>query len=58
MRNLRRESIERLRRAEKDKEISQDQYTRASEQTQKITDNFIEKVDRIGQDKEAEVMEV
>jgi len=58
LRNLRREGIERLRQAEKNKELSQDQYTRASEQLQKLTDNFIDKVNDIGQAKETEIMEV
>ncbi|HIE17871.1 MAG TPA: ribosome recycling factor [Dehalococcoidia bacterium] len=58
LRNLRREGLERLRQAERNKEISQDQYTRASDQLQKLTDSFIEKVNTIGQDKEKEIMEV
>jgi ribosome recycling factor len=58
LRNLRREGIERLRQTEKNKEISQDQYTRASEQLQKLTDNSIDKVNDIGQAKETEIMEV
>lgn len=58
LRNIRRDGIEKLRQAEKSKEISQDQYTRASEQLQKITDNFIDKVNDTGQAKEKEIMEV
>ena len=58
LRNIRREGIERSRQAEKDKEISQDEYTRASEQLQKLTDAFIERVNQTGQDKETEIMEV
>ncbi|MBM3166408.1 MAG: ribosome recycling factor [Chloroflexi bacterium] len=58
LRNIRRDGIEKLRQAEKNKGISQDQYTRASEQMQKITDNYIEKANKVGQDKEKEVMEV
>jgi ribosome recycling factor len=58
IRNLRREGIERLRQTEKNKEISQDKYTRASEQLQKLTDSFIDKVNDIGQVKETEIMEV
>jgi ribosome recycling factor len=58
IRNLRREGIERLRQTEKNKEISQDKYTRASEQLQKLTDGFIDKVNDIGQAKEMEIMEV
>jgi len=58
LRNLRREGIEKLRQSEKNKEISQDQYTRASEQLQKIIDNFIDKVNGAGQAKETEIMEI
>jgi len=58
LRNLRREGIEKLRQAEKNREISQDQNTRASQQLQRLTDNFVERVNHIGQDKETEIMEV
>lgn len=58
LRNLRREGIETFRKAEKDKEISQDQCARASEQLQKLTDNFTDKINSIGQTKEKEIMEV
>jgi ribosome recycling factor len=58
LRNLRREGIEKLRQAEKNREISQDQNTRASEQLKKLTDNFVERVNHIGQDKETEIIEV
>lgn len=58
LRNLRREGIEKLRQSEKDKEISQDQCARNSEQLQKLTDNFVDKINNIGQTKEKEIMEV
>ncbi|OGO60052.1 MAG: ribosome recycling factor [Chloroflexi bacterium RBG_19FT_COMBO_48_23] len=58
LRNIRREGLERLRHSEKNKEISQDQYTRALEQLQKIIDAFIDKVNDTGQVKEKEIMEV
>jgi ribosome recycling factor len=58
LRNLRREGIEKLRQSEKGKEISQDQYSRASEQLQKLTDSFIDKINAMGQTKEKEIMEV
>ena len=58
LRNLRREGIEKFRQAEKDKAISQDQCTRASEQLQKLTDNFTDKINNIGHAKEKEIMEV
>jgi ribosome recycling factor len=58
LRNLRREAIEKLRQTEKNKEISQDQYARASEQLQRLTDRFIDQVNDKGQAKETEIMEV
>jgi len=58
LRNLRRDGIEQLRQSEKNKEISQDQYTRASEQIQKLTNSFIDKANNTGQAKETEIMEV
>jgi ribosome recycling factor len=58
VRNLRREAVEELKASEKNKEISQDQSIRASEQIQKLTDSYIDAVNRIGKDKEAEILEV
>ena len=58
IRNLRRESIDELKLAEKNKEISQDQNIRASELLQKLTDSYIESINRIGKDKESEIFEV
>ena len=58
LRNVRREGIEKLRQSEKDRDISQDQCARASEQLQKLTDNFIDKINSVGQTKEKEIMEV
>lgn len=58
IRNLRRESIDELKSAEKNKEISQDQNTRTAEQLQKLTDSHIESINRIGKDKESEILEV
>jgi ribosome recycling factor len=58
IRNLRRESIDELKAAEKNKDISQDQSIRASEQLQKLTDSYIESINRIGKDKESEILEV
>jgi ribosome recycling factor len=58
IRNLRRETADELKLAEKNKEISQDQHTRASDQLQKLTDIHIESVNKIGRDKEAELLEV
>ena len=58
IRNLRRESVDELKAAEKNKEISQDQNIRAAEQLQKLTDSHVESINRIGKDKESEIFEV
>jgi len=58
IRNLRREALDDLRTQEKNKEISQDEDKRLQGQLQKITDNFIAESERIGQNKEAEILEV
>jgi len=58
IRNRRREAVEDLRQLEKNKEISQDEHTRALDQLQKLTDTFIAQADQTGRDKEAELAEV
>jgi ribosome recycling factor len=58
IRNERRETIDELKAAEKNKEISQDQNTRASDQLQKLTDSYIDSINKIGKDKETEILEV
>jgi ribosome recycling factor len=57
VRNLRRQALEALRKLERDHDISQDEYQRASEQLQELTDRSIDDANRIGQDKESELME-
>jgi ribosome recycling factor len=58
VRNVRRDANEHLLKAEKDKLISEDDRRKAQESSQKITDKYIEEIDKILQAKEAEVMEV
>ncbi|HJX03725.1 MAG TPA: ribosome recycling factor [Dehalococcoidia bacterium] len=58
LRNLRRDGMEELRKAEKNKEISQDDLNRATEKLQKLIDSYVDKVDHTGKSKEAEIMEV
>jgi len=57
-RNLRREAMDELKGLEKNKDISQDELKRALDQLQKLTDSFIADAEQIGQNKEAELMEV
>ena len=58
IRNVRRDSLERLRKLEKDKSISQDDGRRAQDQLQKTTDGFTKKIDETGSAKEAEILQV
>ena len=58
LRNLRRDAMSELKELEKNKEISQDDQRRASTQLQKITDDFVDEAEKLGKDKENELMEV
>jgi ribosome recycling factor len=57
IRNLRRDAMDELKDLEKNKEISQDDLKRALDKLQKLTDNVIAEAEKIGRDKEAELME-
>jgi ribosome recycling factor len=57
IRNVRRDAHEDLKKAEKDKLISEDDLRRGAERLQKITDSFIALADEVGVHKEKEVME-
>lgn len=58
LRNLRRDGIEDIKKLEKNKEISQDELKRATDQLQKLTDSCTVNVEQVGRDKEAELAEV
>jgi ribosome recycling factor len=58
VRNIRRDSNEMIKDLKKDKEISEDQQFRAQDEVQKITDDFIKKIDEIYSVKEKEILEV
>ena len=58
LRNIRRDGISELREMEKNKKISQDELKSAMKQIQEISDNFSDKVSKIGQDKEREIKEI
>ena len=57
VRNIRREGNESLKAMEKSKDISQDDYHKAMDRVQKITDGFVTDVDEIIDGKELEIME-
>jgi ribosome recycling factor len=56
LRNVRREGNDRLKDLKKDKQISEDEAHRAQDEVQKITDDFIKKVDVQSSEKEKEIM--
>jgi ribosome recycling factor len=58
IRNVRRDLIKDLRDFEKEKMISKDDLQVGEEELQKITDQMVEEIEKIGQRKETEIMEV
>jgi ribosome recycling factor len=58
LRNVRRDSNEHIKKLLKDKLISEDAERRALEETQKLTDNYIAKLDQAVKTKEREVLEI
>lgn len=57
LRNIRRDSNEKLKEMKKDAQISEDDAYKAQGETQKITDEYIRKVDDIYKEKEQEILE-
>lgn len=58
IRNIRREGMEEIKKAEKNKEMAEDDRYRAEDDLQKLTDRYIEKMEEITKNKEKELMEV
>jgi ribosome recycling factor len=58
IRNVRRDANDQLKKAEKDKQISEDQQHRGMDKIQELTDKFIKKVDELVEAKEKEIMSV
>ena len=58
MRNHRRLAIEHLKEAEKKKEITADEFKHGQDRVQKITDDYIARIDKVLKGKEEEIMEV
>ena len=57
VRNIRRDSNELLKGFKKDGDISEDDAFKAQDQVQKITDEYIQKIDDLGKEKEKEILE-
>ena len=58
IRNIRRDGNDEVKSAEKKGEMSEDNSKKAMEEIQKITDNYIESINKLLHNKEAEIMEV
>ena len=58
LRNVRRDCNEHIKKLLKDKLISEDEERRALEESQKLTDNYIQRLDQAVKTKEKEVLEI
>lgn len=58
LRSNRRDAIEMLKSLEKDKDITEDENKKGQSEVQKLTDDFVKKVDKIVTEKEQEVMSI
>jgi ribosome recycling factor len=58
VRNIRRVCHDHIRRLEHDHEISQDDLHRAETELQKLTDDQVKEIDKVGHEKEEEVLAV
>ncbi len=58
IRNIRRDGNDDLKKAEKNGEISEDDLKRGEENVQKLTDQYVEKINEILAAKETEILEI
>ena len=58
IRNIRKDTNDEIKKLEKDKAISEDEAKKGYDEVQKITDDFIAKIDEIVKSKEAELLKV
>ncbi|GGE35909.1 ribosome-recycling factor [Marinicauda pacifica] len=58
VRNVRRDGMDALKRAEKDGEIGEDEHKKLADQVQKSTDASIEQIDQLLKSKQEEIMQV
>jgi ribosome recycling factor len=58
VRNCRRDGLEQLKELQDEKLISEDEFFRAREKLDELTEEMIEKIDEIGEAKKKEIMEV
>ncbi|HEX9807982.1 MAG TPA: ribosome recycling factor [Alphaproteobacteria bacterium] len=58
VRNVRRDGMDRLRKLEKEGEISKDEHHAWAEEIQEMTDDFVGKIDRVLVEKEKEIRQI
>jgi ribosome recycling factor len=58
VRNIRRDANEHVKKLTKDKKISEDEDRKGHDEVQKLTDDFIKKIDELSKVKEQEIMKV
>ena len=56
VRSVRRDGIDEFKKMQKDSTITEDELKQAEDKIQKLTDEYIEKIDKISEEKEKEVM--
>ena len=58
VRSVRRDGIDEFKKMQKDSEITEDELKQAEDQIQKLTDKYVEQIDKITENKEKEIMTV
>jgi ribosome recycling factor len=58
IRNVRRDGNEKVKKMEKNKEITEDQMREGLDKIQEITDEYIEKIEKVVEVKDKEIMEI
>ncbi|HKD05852.1 MAG TPA: ribosome recycling factor [Bryobacteraceae bacterium] len=58
IRNIRRDANEHIKKLAKDKKIAEDEDRRGHDETQKLTDNYMQKLDQLARAKEKEILEI
>ena len=55
---VRREAMDQLKKLQKDSAISEDELKRYSDEVQKVTDKYIETIDKVSKEKEQDIMSI
>ena len=58
VRNIRRDSNEHIKRLAKDKKISEDEDRKGHDETQKLTDAYMKRLDEAAKTKEKEILDI